>query len=120
MKHDIKDLEEALLSSRDEFISQQNKAVDKAREQFGKRNVQERKIETSVPRKAPRKMAPAESYKVGYVVRLGVRQKRLSLDELFEFRSNKISELEARLDAERAAKKAGYPIIGYVHSIEKM
>ncbi|MBS9405716.1 hypothetical protein KG088_19260 [Halomonas sp. TRM85114] len=121
MDHDMKALEESLLTSRDEFISKHNREVDQAIEQFGKRNVKQTKIENPAAKESTptRKRAPTESHKIGHLVRLGVRKKRLALDEIFEFKSSKISKLEARLDAEKAARNSGYPIIGYVHSIEK-
>ncbi|PMR71729.1 hypothetical protein [Halomonas heilongjiangensis] len=124
---DLQELEEALLSSRDEFIGQHNRNVERAQEQFGKRRVAAKKIDLpqQQPDKAPckpsKEASGAEAYKTGHVIRLAVRKKKMSLlDEIFEYRSPKISELEARLDAERAARAAGYPVIGYVHSIEKM
>lgn len=55
-----------------------------------------------------------------YLVKLGVRKKRIAFDEMFEFESPKLSRLEAQLDAERAARAAGYPIIGYVYSIDRV
>lgn len=118
MSNDFNDFEEALLSSRDDFISRQNKAVDQAREQFGKKNVSERKAEQPANQRPSRKAYP-DSYKTGYIVRLAVRKKKIAFDEMFEFESHKLSKLEAQLDAEKAARKAGYPIIGYVYSIEK-
>lgn len=118
MTTDIHDFEEALLSSRDDFISRQNKSVDQAREQFGKRNVKERKIAQPPMSRPVRKVSP-DSYKTGYIVRLAVRKKKIAFDEMFEFQSDKLSRLEAQLDAEKAARKAGYPIVGYVYSIEK-
>lgn len=115
----IDNFEEALLSSRDEFISRQHKAIDQAREQFGNRSIRERKIERPSTSLSTRKTRP-DSYKTGYIVRLAVRSRRLAIDEMFEYRSDKLSKLEAQLDAEKAARKAGYPIIGYVYSIEKL
>ena len=50
----------------------------------------------------------------GIKVHLAVRESRLSPDHLFVHQTNSISHLEARIEAERAAKKAGWPIIGYV------
>jgi len=47
-------------------------------------------------------------------VKLAVRTKQLEMDTVFEHVSSSISKLEARMEAERAAKKAGYPIIGYL------
>lgn len=54
------------------------------------------------------------AYKTGHLVRLAVRTKQLEMDTVFEHVSSSISKLEAQLEAEKAARKAGYPIIGYV------
>lgn len=124
---DLQELEEALLSSRDKFIGQHNRNVERAQEQFGKRRVAAKKIDLphqepdKAPRKPRREASDAEGYKTGHVIRLAVRKKKMSLlDEIFEHRSPKISELEARIDAEKAARAAGYPVVAYVHSIEKL
>ena len=119
MSESFKDFEDALASSRDDFIIRQNKAVDQAREQFGKKNVSERKLERPQPLRH-QSVGSSDSFKTGHIVRLAVRRKQIALDEMFEYRSDKLSKLEARLDAEKAAKKAGYPIIGYVYSIDKL
>jgi hypothetical protein len=76
------------------------------------------------PTKASGKPAPeitptakpdsSAAYKTGHVVKLAVRTKQLEMDTVFEHVSSSISKLEARMEAERAAKKAGYPIIGYL------
>ncbi|MDI5983651.1 hypothetical protein QLQ85_02530 [Halomonas sp. M4R5S39] len=57
---------------------------------------------------------PAESFKTGHIVKLAVRKKQLEMDTVFEHVSSSISRLEAQLEAEKAARRAGYPIIGYV------
>lgn len=61
-----------------------------------------------------RKKAKPAARTEGLTVQLAVRKKRLAMDELFEFRTQSISRLEAKIEAERAARDAGYPIIGYV------
>lgn len=53
----------------------------------------------------------------GFTVTLAVRLKRLAMDELFIFKSKSISRLEAKIEAEQAARQAGYPIVGYVVDI---
>jgi hypothetical protein len=63
---------------------------------------------------------PAQSYKTGHLVRLAVRTRKLEADTVFEHRSTSISKLEAQLEAEKAAKQAGYPIIGYVIDIQSL
>ncbi|MBB3231939.1 hypothetical protein [Halomonas stenophila] len=124
---ELQAFEEALLSSRDDFVEKHNRSVERAQEQFGERRVATKKI--NLPQQEPKK-SPQETkdkaytgvaYKTGYIIKLVVREKKMSLlDEVFEYQSPKISELEARIDAEKAAKAAGYPIIGYVQSIEKL
>lgn len=56
----------------------------------------------------------AKAMKTGHIVKLAVRTKPLELDTVFEHHSSSISKLEAQLEAEKAARQAGYPIIGYV------
>ncbi|WP_133154962.1 hypothetical protein [Billgrantia endophytica] len=62
----------------------------------------------------------ASSYKTGHLVKLAVRTKPLELDSVFEHHSTSISKLEAQLEAEKAAKKAGYPIIGHLIEIQRL
>ena len=124
---DLQAFEEALLSSRDDFVEKHNRSVQRAQEQFGNRRITANKIDLpqqetkKVPQKTKDNNYTGVSYKTGYIIKLVVREKQMSLlDEVFEYQSPKISELEARIDAEKAAKAAGYPIIGYVQSIEKL
>lgn len=49
-----------------------------------------------------------------------MRTRKLEADTVFEHRSTSISKLEAQLEAEKAAKQAGYPIIGYVIDIQSL
>ncbi|QTF93841.1 hypothetical protein [Halomonas sp. BM-2019] len=63
--------------------------------------------------KAPRSK-PGGAPKTGHLVKLAVRTKQLEMDTIFEHVSSSISKIEAQLEAEKAARKAGYPIIGYV------
>ncbi|NWN83761.1 MAG: hypothetical protein HLX48_12345 [Halomonas sp.] len=63
--------------------------------------------------KAPRSK-PGGAPKTGHRVKLAVRTKQLEMDTVFEHVSSSISKIEAQLEAEKAARKAGYPIIGYV------
>ncbi|ERS91149.1 hypothetical protein [Halomonas sp. PBN3] len=62
----------------------------------------------------PQRSKPAGAPKTGHVVKLAVRTKQLEMDTVFEHISSSISKVEAQLEAEKAARKAGYPIIGYV------
>lgn len=57
---------------------------------------------------------PEGAPKTGHLVKLAVRTKQLEMDTVFEHVSSSISKVEAQLEAEKAARKAGYPIIGYV------
>ncbi|MDT8878753.1 hypothetical protein RSO68_04665 [Halomonas saccharevitans] len=69
--------------------------------------------------KAPRSKA-AGAPKTGHLVKLAVRTKPLEMDTVFEHASTSISKIEAQLEAEKAAKKAGYPIIGYVIETQRL
>lgn len=64
------------------------------------------------PKPAPRR--PQVSTTKGLTVTLAVREKRLAADQRFTHHSNGISKLQARLEAEQAARQAGWPIIGFV------
>lgn len=50
----------------------------------------------------------------GLHVTLAVRRHGKISDERFEHQTETISKLQARLEAEKAARDAGWPIIGYV------
>lgn len=69
--------------------------------------------------KAPRSKS-AGAPKTGHWVKLAVRTKPLELDSVFEHVSTSISKIEAQLEAEKAARKAGYPIIGYVIETQRL
>ncbi|UYG08668.1 hypothetical protein [Halomonas sp. M4R1S46] len=62
----------------------------------------------------------AKAMKTGHVVKLAVRTKQLEMDTVFEHHSSSISRLEAQMEAEKAARQAGYPIIGYVVDIQRL
>ncbi|MGP9633719.1 hypothetical protein ACT3R7_11700 [Halomonas sp. AOP43-A1-21] len=47
-------------------------------------------------------------------VKLVVRKRYIAADEYFYHFSERLSELEAEIEAKRAAVAAGYPIFGYV------
>ena len=55
-----------------------------------------------------------------YLIKLAVRKRKLGMDDIFEYESTKISKLEAQLDAQKAAREAGYPIFGHVHDIVRL
>lgn len=69
--------------------------------------------------KAPRSK-PSGAPKTGHLVKLAVRTKQLEMDSVFEHVSSSISKVEAQLEAEKAARKAGYPIIGYVIETQRL
>lgn len=73
----------------------------------------------ATPAKPPRSK-PAGSPKTGHRVKLAVRTKPLELDTVFEHVSSSISRIEAQLEAEKAARKAGYPIIGHVIETQRL
>lgn len=55
-----------------------------------------------------------------FVIRLAVRMKRLAIDDTFTYISERQSRLEAQIEAERAARAAGWRIVGHIHSIERL
>lgn len=72
---------------------------------------------TSVKRK---KKATPPKEKGVYRVHLRVREKRIAVDNVFTYVSNKISRLEAELDARKAAKDAGWNIVSILLDIERL
>lgn len=65
----------------------------------------------------PRPRPQAAPPPAGLQVQLIVREGQLKPDVVFVHDSDKISRLEAKIEAERAARDAGWPIIGRVHNI---
>lgn len=55
----------------------------------------------------------------GLTVKLAVREKRLAMDQVFVYHSTSISRLEAQIEAEQAARDAGWPIIGFLIDIQQ-
>jgi hypothetical protein len=70
------------------------------------------------PEKPRPKREISPPVKTGYIVKLAVRTKKIEMDTIYQYESKSLSKLEATIDAEKAARKAGYPIIGHVHSID--
>ncbi|MFG6177703.1 hypothetical protein ACGTN6_10695 [Halomonas sp. THAF12] len=62
----------------------------------------------------------ASEIRTGHIVKLAVRTKQLEMDTTFEYHSSSISKLEAQMEAEKAARQAGYPVIGYVIDIQRL
>ena len=62
----------------------------------------------------PKKPEPSCSELKGYTVILRVRMKQLAPDESFTHFSASGSQLLAEIEARKAAKAAGWPIIAYV------
>ncbi|MGM0982282.1 MAG: hypothetical protein ACQEXG_02470 [Pseudomonadota bacterium] len=63
---------------------------------------------------------PGGAPKTGHLVKLAVRTKQLEMDSVFEHVSSSISKIEAQLEAEKAAREAGFPIIGYVIETQRL
>ena len=117
MMSDLSEFEESMRREIDAF--QDNSAKEQAK------RLSQAADKTTAPASKPRQTQrptkqQVESYKTGHLVKLAVRTKRLELDTIFEHRSSSISRLEAQMEAEEAAKKAGYPIIGYLVDIERL
>lgn len=70
------------------------------------------------PARKARRAVPDHGAKTGWIVTLAVRKKRLATDTRYIFESTSVSRLEAQLEAEKAARKDGWPIVGYVVSME--
>ncbi len=115
--NDLSDFEESMRREIDAF-------QDNSEKERAKRLSQAANQATAPPQQPRQPQRPTkqqvESYKTGHLVKLAVRTKRLELDTLFEHRSTSISRLEAQMEAEEAAKKAGYPIIGHLVDIERL
>lgn len=78
------------------------------------------KDETNPKAKRTLRTAKKINEKPVYLVKLAVRKRKLGMDDIFEYESTKISRLEAQLDAQKAARDAGYPIFGHVHDIVRL
>ena len=53
-------------------------------------------------------------------VTLKVRKKQLAPDEFFEHTEDTLSELQAEIEAKKAARAAGWPIVAYVQDVQKV
>ncbi len=82
-----------------------------------KRSLEDWKEPEKARQRKPFQSGPARR---GLRVRLAVRMKQLSTDYIFVFESTSISPLQARIEAERAARDDGWLIVGYVIDYEKM
>ena len=67
---------------------------------------------TGQTKKSGKPWSPTEQ--ACHQIKLRVRRKQLAADEFFDFRSSKLSRVEAEIDARNAAHEAGYPIIAFV------
>lgn len=117
MMTNLSEFEESMRREIDAF--QDNSEKEKARRQAQAANKAPASDIKPRQKQRPTK-EQVESYKTGHLVKLAVRTKRLELDTIFEHRSSSISRLEAQMEAEEAAKKAGYPIIGHLVDIERL
>lgn len=70
-------------------------------------------VRAAAKRRTRKVLAP----KPVYLVKLAVRKRQLTMDNIFEYYSPKLSRLEAQIDAKKAAKQAGFPIFGHVYDI---
>tara|TARA_B100000424_G_scaffold102160_1_gene76879 strand:+ start:5152 stop:5463 length:312 start_codon:yes stop_codon:yes gene_type:complete len=52
----------------------------------------------------------------GLKITLGVKKRRLAIEEPFTVQTQSISRLEAKIEAEHAARKAGWNIVSHVIS----
>lgn len=104
---DLKEFEASMHEQIDAFLDAEAKP--------GKASQQSDKPSAKRPPKAS-----AREMKTGHIVKLAVRTKQLELDSAFEYHSTSISKLEAQMEAEKAAREAGYPIIGYVIDIQRV
>lgn len=64
--------------------------------------------------KPRRKAAEVSRPTQGLTVVLGVKSKRLEWETPFAVQTSSISRLEARIEAERKAREAGWPIVSHV------
>lgn len=127
---DIQDFEEGFGSALEKFNSQRQKTLENTtpspppqktaasspanpKHQEASRSPADR---AAAKRRTKKILAP----KPVYLVKLAVRKRQLSMDEIFEYYSPKLSRLEAQIDAEKAAKQAGFPIFGHVHDIVQL
>ena len=68
------------------------------------------------PKPSPTAYAPTGKLKVT----LRVRKKRITKDEFFTLTVNTISKLHAVIEAKKAAREAGWPIIAFVQDVEEI
>lgn len=114
MASELSEFEENMRREIDAFLKPE-KGSDKTARSGESRRAMRPAADT--PTSAPQS---AKAMKTGHLVKLAVRQRQLELDTVFEHHSTSISKLEAQLEAEKAAKKAGYPIIGHVIDIQRL
>lgn len=70
------------------------------------------------PRRPAKRHAPAHNRSV-IVVKLAVRKRYIAADEYYYHFSERLSELEAEIDAKRAAVADGYPIFGHTVYVKR-
>lgn len=110
MSTELSDFEQKMRREIDDFLTPKKKSEEqKAHKPAANR--------AAKPKPVSR---PATSYKTGYLIKLAVRTKPLELDTVFEHRSSSISKLEAQLEAEKAARQAGFPIIGHLIEVQRL
>lgn len=99
----IEDFEETIKKELDRFVKSSRPTSDSNSPYptTSKRSPAPRARKTTTPLK-------------GLRVTLGVKQRRLALEEPFTVQTDSISKVEARIQAEKAARKAGWKIISHV------
>jgi hypothetical protein len=110
MATELSDFEQSMQREIDAFFKHGRKGADKK----GRSSAVNR---AAKPRSGKQ---PSALQRTGHLIKLAVRTKRLEQDTVFEHRSSSISRLEAQLEAEKAARQAGYPIVGYVIEIQRL
>lgn len=99
----VDQFEESMKRELDKFVRSTNRTASSTSRESAPRARPEapRARETTTPLK-------------GLRVTLGVKQKRLALEVPFTVQTDSISRMEARIHAEKAARKAGWKIISHV------
>lgn len=94
-------------------------SIDQFEEQM-RRELEKFSTSRSKPNKASRPTRPSRPVinepTRGLKITLGVKNRRLAIEEPFTVQTQSISRLEAKIEAERAARKAGWAIVSHVIS----
>lgn len=118
----------AFAAERDEYLSKHERKPSPTKSGYTPPELPRKKPTTSADAPKPegrpsvkrKKKATPPKEKGVYRVHLRVREKRIAVDNVFTYVSNKISRLEAELDARKAAKDAGWNIVSILLDIERL